>query len=383
MNILVNRDGTHLGPYSYDQACQLLAAGKLQAWDIAWPDGGREWVTLDQIDGLTERAFALREQRLAETMTQTVGGPAKPNAQFIAAKINVRAPKRNWRRVWVWSIMVSVLGLSLFIWVQKFSKKTLIENLEHQQDNRMYFEGDDKPFNGDAYAYFNDGSLWEQASYDDGVRHGKRSIWHINGNLALKERYYNGTLETAFSYDFNGRASGQYREGAGTVTLYWNESGIRAQEQVYTDGDIVKRTIWSREGQLLSVIPPPEQTNQSNASTNNTTNRPSSILPTKTASTNNPVAIPGLLPARAKVWSIGGIDTLTVREDVEKRIDLVYANKYYTKIIEDFGAPDEIIEDRIYAYQNMRVHYSNDGSFRTQVHFHFTNGKVTHTEALP
>ena len=66
MNILVNRDGNHLGPYTYDQASQLLSDGKLQAWDIAWPDGGREWVPLSQIDGLTERAFALRRQRLAE-----------------------------------------------------------------------------------------------------------------------------------------------------------------------------------------------------------------------------------------------------------------------------------------------------------------------------
>lgn len=383
MNILVNRDGTHLGPYSYDQACQLLAEGKLQAWDIAWPDGGREWVTLDQIDGLTERAFALREQRRSETMATNTGGPTKPNAQFISSKTNVKAPKRDWRRVWVWSIMVPVLGLSLFIWVKNFNKKILIENLERQEDSRLYFEGDNKPFSGDAYAYFNDDSLWEQVRYDDGVRHGKRAIWHINGNLALKERYYNGTLETAVSYDFNGKASGQYRDGTGTITLYWNESGIRAQEQVYANGDIVKRTIWSREGQLLSIIQPSGQTGQSIALTSNITNQSPSTLPIKIASSNNVATIPGLLPARAKVWSIGGDGTPTIRGDVEKRIDLIYANKFYTKIIEDFGNPDEIIEGRIYAYRNMRVHYFSDGSFRTQVHFHFINGKVTRTEALP
>ena len=379
MNILVNRDGTHLGPYTYDQACQLLAEGKLQAWDIAWPDGGREWVTLDQIDGLAERAFALRKQRHSESMARTMGGDTRPNAQFIAAAKKVRTPKRNWRRVWIWSIMTAVLGLSLFIWTQKFNKKILIENLERKEDTRMYFEGNEKPFSGNAYAYFNDGSLWERVRYNVGVRHGKRTIWHINGNLALKEHYYNGTLKTAFSYDFNGKISGQYQEGSGTITLYWNESGIRAQEQVHAGGDIVKHTIWSRDGQLLSVIPPPEQTSQSITQTNQLP----STLPTNTASTNNPVAIPGLVPARAKVWSIGGARTPTIRENVEKRIDLVYANKFYTKIIEDFGNPDEIIENRIYAYQNMKVHYFRDDSLRTQVRFHFTNGKVTHTEALP
>ena len=72
LHILVNRDGRHLGPYTYDQACQLLAEGKLHAWDIAWPDGSREWVTLDQIDGLADRAFALREQRRAEAAAARV-----------------------------------------------------------------------------------------------------------------------------------------------------------------------------------------------------------------------------------------------------------------------------------------------------------------------
>ena len=57
LHILVNRDGRHLGPYTYDQACQLLAEGKLHTWDLAWPDGSREWVTLDQIDGLSDRAL--------------------------------------------------------------------------------------------------------------------------------------------------------------------------------------------------------------------------------------------------------------------------------------------------------------------------------------
>ena len=138
-----------------------------------------------------------------------------------------------------------------------------------------------------------------------------------------------------------------------------------------------------REGQLLSIIQPSGQTGQSIALTSNITNQSPSTLPIKIASSKNVATIPGLLPARAKVWSIGGDGTPTIRGDVEKRIDLIYANKFYTKIIEDFGNPDEIIEGRIYAYRNMRVHYFSDGSFRTQVHFHFINGKVTRTEALP
>ena len=68
MNLLVNRDGRHMGPYSFDQACQLLAEGKLHSWDLCWPDGAREWVTLDTVPGLSDKSFALREQRRAEAL---------------------------------------------------------------------------------------------------------------------------------------------------------------------------------------------------------------------------------------------------------------------------------------------------------------------------
>ena len=383
MNILVNRDGTHLGPYTYDQACQLIAEGKLQAWDIAWPDGGREWVTLDQIDGLTERAFALREQRLAESMNRSTGGHAQPNAQFITSKKSVRSPKRDWKRVWVWTLMALASVISLIIWNQKFNKKILLDNLEHRSDSLHYIKDSDTPFTGTAYGYFNDGSLWEKTSFEDGVRHGNRSIWHMNGNLALKENYYNGSLKQAHSYDYKGKLSGQYKEGLGTITLYWNATGLRSQEQVYSDWKVVKRTLWSREGELLSVIPPPNQSTQLVDSPNNTTNKPSSIPPAKTASTNSPPPFPGLLPARVILWSIGETGTSTVRQDIEKRIDLVYANKYYTIIIENFGNPDEIIEGRIYVYRNMRVRHAGNNSMRTKIHFHFINGKVTLIEALP
>ena len=380
MNILVNRDGSHLGPYTYDQVSQLLAEGKLQAWDIAWPDGGREWVTLSQIDGLTERAFALRRQRLAEKSTESQAGPHTPRAQFMAAEQSVRAPKRNWRRVWVWSIMILTLIVTLFIWTHKFNQKIRMEDLERHGDNRTYLKGENTPFSGTAYAHFNDGSVWEKTRFEDGVRHGKRTLWHWNGNFALKENYSNGKLEQATSFDFNGKASGYYRDGKGTLVLYWKGNGVRAQEQVYNTGKIIKRTIWNREGQLLSVIPPAIETPTSIQ----TTNHPVIITnsPTGTTQTNER-PVPGLLPARGKLWLIGSADTSTSREDVDKRIDLIYANKFYTNIIQEFGNPDEVLQNKIYVYRNMRVNHTTKDAKHSQVLFHFINGYVTLTETRP
>ena len=68
---------------------------------------------------------------------------------------------------------------------------------------------------------------------------------------------------------------------------------------------------------------------------------------------------------------------------MDKRIDLVYLTQYYTKIVEEFGNPDEIIDGKVYAYRNMRIRNLVDDTMRSQVHFHFVNGSVTQVEALP
>ena len=380
MNILVNRDGNHLGPYTYDQVSQLLAEGKLQAWDIAWPDGGREWVTLDQIDGLTERAFALRDQRLAEENGRSSTGASIPNAKFITSSRSIQSPKRDWNRVWVWSIMALTLLVSLFIWKQKFNQKIPMENLTRHGDNQTYLTGENTPFTGTAYAHFNDGSVWEKTRFEDGVRHGDRTLWHWNGNFALKETYSNGKLQEATSFDFNGKASGHFRDGKGTLVLYWKGNGGRAQEQVYDMGKVIKRTIWNRDGQLLSVILPPKNPLPPIEATNqpvNITNSP--IITTQT----NKMPVPGLLPAREKLWFIGDTGSTISREDIDKRIDLIYANKYYTNIVNAFGRPDEIVENKVYVYRNMRVRNLLKDAEHSQVLFHFVNGYVSLTEAFP
>ncbi len=386
LHILVNRDGRHLGPYTYDQACQLLAEGKLHSWDIAWPDGGREWVTLDQIDGLADRAFALREQRRAEAAAAVTaaldGRPASPTAQFVVSRHHTELPQRNWMRIGIWSAMIGVLALSLFAWLKILNEKTLMETLERRGDNLAYEQGQSDPFDGIAHSYFNDGSQWEQTTFSDGVRHGQRTVWHINGKTALKETYHNGRLTLATSYDFQGHLSGQLQDGTGTILLYWNDTGIRSQELVYENNRIIRRTIWNREGQLLSIIPPPNQvTPPPLEPITSITNTPPPA--NQSTNTNAPTVIPGQLPNRTRSWLIGKPDTPTPPGQVDKRIDLVYLTQYYTKIVEEFGNPDEIIDGKVYAYRNMRIRNLVDDTLRTQVHFHFVNGTVTQVEALP
>jgi len=52
MQILINRDGQQLGPYTLEQVNEYLAAGSLSPDDPAWHEGLAEWVPLNQVGGI-------------------------------------------------------------------------------------------------------------------------------------------------------------------------------------------------------------------------------------------------------------------------------------------------------------------------------------------
>src|SRR5271154_444898 len=51
MALLINKDGKQLGPYSLDQAREMVLSGQLAADDWAWPDGTKDWVVLKDVPG--------------------------------------------------------------------------------------------------------------------------------------------------------------------------------------------------------------------------------------------------------------------------------------------------------------------------------------------
>ena len=409
MNLLVNRDGRHMGPYSFDQACQLLAEGKLHSWDLCWPDGSREWVTLDAVPGVSDKSFALREQRRAEALASTQAsaqdGPSSPNPQFVAQPEGAAQPKeaaaeqprvapnRNWMRVVVWSSLVVVILTSVFVWMNFLNTKTLIENLVHRQDNLTYVKVENEPFTGTAYAYFMDGTPWEELNFENGRREGSRTIWHINGKVALQETYSAGVLQSAVSFDFNGLQNREnYENGDGTIMLYWNTSGLRAQELKYQNHVLVKRTMWGQDGSLLAVIPP-EVSNElppgMGATLPPETVAPVTPPPTQppppTTTTHQPFTIP-VTPVidtkpdpqkqgRLKVWNQGNTEATLTRVAVDRRIDLIFQNSPTNTILKEFGYPDQITGNW-WSYGGMIVRNIEAGGTSKNVHFLVFNGRV-------
>ena len=52
-NILINKDGQQLGPYSVEDAKSLVLSGHFSATDWAWTDGATDWVPLNHIPGFS------------------------------------------------------------------------------------------------------------------------------------------------------------------------------------------------------------------------------------------------------------------------------------------------------------------------------------------
>ena len=420
MNILINRDGHHMGPFTHDQACHMLAEGKLQAWDLCWQNGSRDWITLEQIPGVSEKTDALRQQRRAEAIAAAKatagGGPAQPHPQFVA---NAGAgnthtfdpgpvPKsaRNWMRIGVWTGVVVTLITALVVWIFFLNEEVLLENIERRADNLTYVQGELAPYTGVVYNYFDDGTLWETVNYIEGLREGERKVWHINGTVALNETYQNGHLIIAASFNFQGVPSGNYESGRGKLTLYFNHSGTRNEELEYAGGQISKRTIWDHNGNLIAMIPPELPPNMAEYKgptlpgatlpgiTKPVTPKP--ITPTNAippvAATNTPPTNTNVVVVNPKIpdpnsrgrlteWRYS-VDNRVTARNIRNRIDLLYLGKQYTTVYEFFGWPDE---DRgaDWVYKDLTVKNITSGGYFSKITFRYRNGTVIKIIAEP
>lgn len=56
MPLLINKDGKELGPFSLDEAREMVLSGELDASDWAWADNASQWVHLKDIPGFTSPA---------------------------------------------------------------------------------------------------------------------------------------------------------------------------------------------------------------------------------------------------------------------------------------------------------------------------------------
>jgi hypothetical protein len=387
---------------------------------LCWQNGSRDWITLDKIPGVSEKTDALRQQRRAEAIAAAKaaaeGGPAQPNPQFVATPDSgnthtydpgpVPQSPRNWMRIGVWTGVVVTLITALVVWMFFLNEDVLIENIERRADNLTYVKGEIIPYTGVVYQYFDDDSLWETVNYIEGLREGERTVWHINGTVALNETYQSGHLIIAASFNFQGVPSGNYEGGRGKLTLYFNHSGTRNEELEYEGGQISKRTIWDHNGNLIAMIPPKLPPNMANytgptlpgASLPGATEpvAPAPVTPTITippvATTNTPPTNTNVVVVNPKIpdpnsrgrlteWRYS-VDNRATARNIRNRIDLLYLGKQYTAVYEFFGWPDE---DRgaDWVYKGLTVKNISSGGYFSRITFRYRNGTVIKIIAEP
>jgi hypothetical protein len=86
VDIHINRNGQSLGPFSYEETRQRLAAGEFQITDLAWTEGQPEWMPLSSLPGFAPAdVTSLSNQPIAAAAV-----PIRPQARAgIAARVPV------------------------------------------------------------------------------------------------------------------------------------------------------------------------------------------------------------------------------------------------------------------------------------------------------
>ena len=112
MSFLVSKDGQELGPWTADQLNAQLAGGMLEPTDLGWTEGFKEWVPLNQIDGLVMPGTQVAPS------TATVSMAAAPDEVPGLVTAGEAAPARRGRRMWVVAtVLLAVGGLGAYQFV--------------------------------------------------------------------------------------------------------------------------------------------------------------------------------------------------------------------------------------------------------------------------
>ena len=142
----------------------------------------------------------------------------------------------------------------VFIASLSFSQtKVNINNLE-EHGGAMFKIDDDKPYSGRVFAlYKNTDNKKLEGLYRDGLKNGKWTWWHKNGDIYSKGSFRAGLMSGQWEFYYsNGKimAVGHYRNGDGTNEdkngipihgrqskwAFWHKNGFKSDEQTWKNG---------------------------------------------------------------------------------------------------------------------------------------------------
>ena len=151
------------------------------------------------------------------------------------------------------------LDFSSDTFCEESPKVQVRKNLFFQK--RFYLPNQEKPYSGNNLCiYLSNGQYYNQGKIKNGLRDGKWTYWHENGQLSQERNYKDGNLvgQTNYYYYENAQIrreeNWKYPETVGKKDgkwTWWYLNGQIQQKGNYKDGDQDgKWTYWHENGQL-------------------------------------------------------------------------------------------------------------------------------------
>jgi len=143
----------------------------------------------------------------------------------------VRAVSRGWR-VFCGVILVSVLGLTLFLAIHRRPPVTLPLPEVHRTQLEMraggwYAPGETRGFTGFLLDTYDDGAMKSRSAVSNGLLHGVSQGWTVTSH-GLRTKWHSNGQKLSQVNIVNGKLQGTFRT--------WHENGERAEEMELKNG---------------------------------------------------------------------------------------------------------------------------------------------------
>ena len=198
--------------------------------------------------------------------------PNKPDLFSLSPSDGERAGVRGWSRYALALLILSVLGVTLFL-ATRHRPSSIAPPEVHRKDLEMragvwYAPGQTNGFNGLLFDTYDDGAIKSRSVVSNGLLHGLSQGWYTNGQQQVQEHFVAGTShgvrikwhpngqKLSEVSIVNGKLHGTFRR--------WHENGERAEEVVLSEGQpdgistayfpsgCLKSQVTMRKGEVLA-----------------------------------------------------------------------------------------------------------------------------------
>ncbi|MCX7954575.1 MAG: carboxypeptidase-like regulatory domain-containing protein [Bacteroidales bacterium] len=142
---------------------------------------------------------------------------------------------------------------------QRLLDKTFAQGVDHKQlvikDSLAYLQGDEQPYTGQCFGYFENGQKGLKGYYKNGKKDGYWEYWYSNGNKKIEGYYVNGKKQGTWIYYYsngNIRIKANYvNDEMDGINVWYYENGKKKKEVLFREGVYLEKTEWDENGNVI------------------------------------------------------------------------------------------------------------------------------------